>query len=61
MVSGALHKNSSSKIKTNIQSETLKSQFQGCKIPVSPVGGNAIFTYHSEEIKSTFQQPESPK
>lgn len=61
MVSGALHNHTSSKIKTNIQSETLKSQFQGCKIPVSTVDGNAIFTYHSEQNKNTFQQPESPK
>lgn len=61
MVSGALHNNTFSKIKTNTPSETLKSKFQGCKISVSRADGNAIFTYQSEQNKNTFQQPESPK
>lgn len=61
MVSGDLHKQHIFKDKTNIQSETLKNQFQGFKIPVSTVDGNVISTCRSEQNKNTFQQPESPK
>lgn len=49
MVSGALNNNTSLKIKTNVQSEILKSLFQGCQIPVSALDGNAICTYHAEQ------------
>jgi len=61
MVSGALNNNTSLKIKTNVQSEILKSWFQDCQIPVSAVDGNAICTYHAEQNENTFQQPESPR
>lgn len=62
MVSEALNNNTSLKIKTNVQSEILKSQFQGCQIPVSAVDGNA--TYLAEQNENTFQcylGPKSPR
>ena len=61
MVSGALNNNTSLKITTNVQSEIVKSQFQGCQIPVSAVDGNAICTCHTQQNENTFQQPESPR
>lgn len=56
MLSGALNNNASLKIKTNVQSEILKSKFQSCQIPVSTRDGDAICTYHAEQKENTSQQ-----